>query len=96
MRTLSLSDRILDLFRPLAAVKPVGAERDHEGEPVVMVEGHATLHRPQHRRRRPDRADPGDVEDRRLEDRAESGFYYMVGLAEDPVVAAAAEQAKNN
>ena len=65
-----LTDRVLELFPPLAEVKPWEWAETDEGEPVVMIEAHATLHRPRQRRDRPDRADPEHDDHRRLADRA--------------------------
>jgi hypothetical protein len=90
-----LTDRVIELFPPLAEVRPWEWAETDEGEPVVLVENHATF----------TGLNSGDVDLTapipntsmigvwRIEP---SGRYTLKGLAEDPVVTAAAEQAKSN
>jgi hypothetical protein len=90
-----LAHRVIELFPPLAEVKPWEWAETDEGEPVVLVENHATF----------TGLDSGDVDLTapipntskigvwRIEP---TGHYALKGLAEDPIVSAAAEQAKSN
>lgn len=90
-----LSARVLELFPPLAEVEPWDWTETDEGEPVVMIEAHATF----------TGLDTGDVDLTapipktskigvwRIEP---SGHSALMGLMDDPIVTAAAEQAKNN
>ena len=84
-----------DPFPPLAEVEPWDWGETDEGEPVVMIERHATftgvetgavdLTAPI-----PNTAKIGVW---RIEP---SGHYVLMGLMDDPLVMTAAEQAKNN
>jgi hypothetical protein len=90
-----LTDRICELFPQLAEVEPWDWAESDEGEPVVMIERHATF----------TGVDDGTVDltapipntDKigvwRIEP---SGHYQLKGLAEDPIVTAAAERARRN
>ena len=90
-----LTDRVIELFPPLAGVEPWEWAETDEGEPVVCIERNATF----------TGLDTGDiglttsVPNTRLIGvwRIDpSGHYELKGLAEDPIVTAAAEHAKNN
>jgi hypothetical protein len=90
-----LTDRVIELFPPLAEVKPWDWAETEEGEPVVVVERHASF----------TGLDSGAVDLTapipnttkigvwRIEP---SGRYTLKGLAEDPIAAAASDQARNN
>ena len=90
-----LSDRVTELFPPLAEVEPWDWAETDEGEVVVLVE----------RARHFTGLDSGDVDLTapipntpkigvwRIEP---DNHYTLVALADDPIVKAAAEQAKNN
>jgi hypothetical protein len=89
-----LTDRITELFPPLAEVKPWEWAETDEGEPVVMIERHATF----------TGLDGGDVDLTAPIPKTSkigvwridtTGHYVLVGLADDPI-AKAAEQAKFN
>jgi hypothetical protein len=90
-----LSDRVLELFPPLAEVEPWEWAETDEGEPVVMIEAHATF----------TGLDTGDLDlTAPIPNTATigvwridpSGHYALMGLMDDPLVTVAAEQAKNN
>jgi hypothetical protein len=93
MTSDQLADRILELFPPLAEVEPW--EWAEDSEPVVMIEGHATF----------TGLDGGAVDLTapipntaavgvwRIEP---DGHHELKGLVEDPVVTAAAEQARRS
>ena len=78
-----LTDRVIELFPPLAEVKPWEWAETDEGEPVVMIERHATF----------TGLDSGDVDLTapipntskigvwRIEP---SGHYALMGLMDDP------------
>jgi hypothetical protein len=90
-----LTDRILELFPQLAEVEPWEWAETEDSEPVVMIEKHASF----------TGLDDGAVDLTapvpntqmvgvwRIEP---DGRYQLKGLAEDPVVTAAGEQAKRN
>jgi hypothetical protein len=89
-----LTDRITELFPPLAEVKPWEWAETDEGEPVVMIERHATF----------TGLDGCDVDLTAPIPKTSkigvwridtNGHYVLVGLADDPI-AKAAEQAKFN
>ena len=90
-----LSDRVIELFPPLAEVKPWNWAETDEGEPGGLHRAPRDLHRPRQRRRGPDGADPEHDQGRRLADRAER-LLRPDGLMDDPIVTAVAEQARNN
>jgi len=90
-----LTDRVIELFPPLADVEPWEWAETDEGEPVVVVEKHASF----------TGLDTGDVDLTAPIPKTSkigvwrihpSGVYELMGLMDDPVVAAAAEQAKRN
>ena len=90
-----LTDRVLELFPPLAEVKPWEWNETDECEPVVMIERHATF----------TGLDTGDVDlTAPIPNTAKvgvwridpTGRYVLVGMADDPLAKAAAEQAPNN
>jgi hypothetical protein len=90
-----LTDRILELFPPLAEVEPWQWNETEDEEPVVLIENHASF----------TGLDGGAVDltspvpNTRLVGvwRIEpSGQYQLKGLAEDPIAGAAAEQASRN
>jgi hypothetical protein len=90
-----LTDRITELFPPLADVEPWEWAETPEGEPVVCIEGHCTF----------TGLDSGAVDltspipntDKIGVYRIEPDNHYrLVGLADDPIVQAAGEQAKRN
>ena len=95
MTRAELTDRVIELFPPLAEVKPWNWAETEEGEPVVVVERHASF----------TGLDSGAVDLTapipntatigvwRIEP---SGHYVLVGLMDDPIVTAAAEQAPLN
>ena len=90
-----LTDRVTELFPPLAEVKPWDWGETDEGEPVVVVEAYASF----------TGLDTGDVDLTapvsntpkigvwRIDP---TGHYALMGLMDDPIVTAAAEQAKLN
>jgi hypothetical protein len=90
-----LTDRILELFPQLAQVEPWEWAESEEDEPVVMIERHASF----------TGLDDGSVDLTspipntvrvgvwRIEP---DNHYKLVGLADDPIVTAAAEQAPRN
>jgi hypothetical protein len=90
-----LTDRILELFPPLAEVKPWDWAETEESEPVVMIEGHATF----------TGLDGGAVDlttsipntDKLGVWRIEpDNRYELKGLTDDPIITAAAERARRN
>ena len=90
-----LTDRVIELFPPLVQVKPWEWAETDEGEPVVCIERHATF----------TGLDTGDIDLTTTVPNTTlvgvwridpSGHYTLKGLADDPIVTAAAEQAKNN
>jgi hypothetical protein len=95
MTRTELTDRVIELFPPLAEAKPWDWNETDEGEPVVLIEKHASF----------TGLDSGDVDLTapvpnttlvgvwRIEP---SGRYTLVGLGDDPIVTAAAEQARRN
>ncbi len=95
MTQQELTDRVLELFPPLAGVKPWQWAETEQGEPVAVIERYASF----------TGLDGGDVdltapipkhgEDRRLADRPERP-RRPDGPDGRPLAAAAAEQAKNN
>ena len=90
-----LTSRVIELFPPLADVEPWSWAETDEGEPVVVVEAYASF----------TGLDSGDVDLTapipntskigvwRIEP---SGQYVLMGVMDDPIVKAAAEQAKNH
>lgn len=90
-----LTHRVTKLFPPLAEVKPWDWGETDEGEPVVVVEAHASF----------TGLDSGDVDVTapipntlkigvwRIDP---SGHYALQGLMDDPIATAAAEPAKRN
>jgi hypothetical protein len=90
-----LTDRVTELFPPLAEVEPWEWAKTEEGEPVVAIERHCSF----------TGLDTGDVALTapipntskigvwRIDP---SGHYVLMGLMDDPLATAAAEQAKNN
>ena len=90
-----LTDRILELFPQLADVKDWSWDETEEGEPVVMIERHATF----------TGIDDGAVDLTapipnttaigvwRIEP---DGHWELKGLMDDPIVMAAAELASRN
>jgi hypothetical protein len=90
-----LTHRVLELFPPLGEVEPWEWAETEEAEPVVMVEQHATF----------TGLDTGDVDlTAPIPNTAKIGVwridptshYVLVGLMDDPIVTAAAEQARKN
>ena len=90
-----LSERVLELFPPLAKVEPWDWGETDEGEPVVMIERHATF----------TGLDTGAVDlTAPIPNTAKvgvwridpSGRHVLMGLMDDPLATAAAEQAPNN
>ena len=90
-----LTDRVIELFPPLAGVEPWEWAETDEGEPVVVVEKHASF----------TGLDTGDVDLTAAIPKTSkvgvwridtTGVYVLMGLLDDPVVTAAAEQAKRN
>ena len=90
-----LTDRVIELFPPLADVKPWDWGETDEGEPVVCIERHATF----------TGIDTGDVDlTAPIPNTSKIGVwridptnhYALIGLTDDPLAKAAAEQAKNN
>ena len=90
-----LTERVIELFPPLVEVKPWDWAETDEGEPVVMIERHATF---------TGIADGAIDLTTSIPNTAKigvwriepSGHYALMGLMDDPFVTAAAEQAKNN
>ena len=89
-----LTERVLELFPPLAGVEPWEWAETEEGEPVVCIEHHATF----------TGLDSGDIDLTTSVPNttmigvwrfAPDGDYDLVGLAEDPL-ATAVQQAQNN
>jgi hypothetical protein len=89
-----LTERVLELFPPLAEVEPWDWNETEEGEPVAMVERHATF----------TGLDTGDVDlTAPIPNTAKigvwridaSGVYVLMGLMDDPL-ATPAEQARLN
>ena len=70
-----LTERVIELFPPLAEVKPWEWGETEEGEPVVLIERHATFTGLGRRRDGLDRIDPEHGEDRRLADRPERPLH---------------------
>jgi hypothetical protein len=95
MTRKELNLRVLELFPRLAEVEPWEWDETEEDEPVVMIKRHATF----------TELDDGAVDltapvsgsDKigvwRIEP---DGQYELKALADDPIVTAAAEQAKRN
>ena len=90
-----LTNRVLELFPPLAEVEPWEWAETDEGEPVVVIERHASF----------TGLDTGAVDlTTSIPNTSKigvwridtSGHYALMGLMDDPLVTAAAEQAKNN
>ena len=90
-----LNDRVLELFPPLAQVEPWAWDETEEGEPVVMVENHSTF----------TGVADGSVDlTTPIPNTIKIGVYRiqpdnhftLVGLADDPIAKAAAEQARRN
>jgi hypothetical protein len=88
-----LTDRITELFPPLAEVKPWDWGETDDGEPVVVVEAHASF----------TGLDNGDVDATApIPKTSKIGVwwidtdnrYNLIGLMDDPIATAAAEQAK--
>ena len=89
-----LTERVTDLFPPLAEVKPWDWAETDVGEPVVMIEAYCTF----------TGTDTGAIDLTapipnttkigvwRIDT---TGHYVLMGLMDDPVVTAA-EQAKNS
>ena len=65
-----LTDRVLELFPPLADVEPWEWNETEEAEPVVMIERHATFTGLDDGGIDPDRSDPERDQGRCLADRA--------------------------
>ena len=95
MTRTELTDRITELFPPLAEVEPWDWGETDEGEPVVVVERHASF----------TGLDSGDVDlTAPIPNTPKIGVwrietdnrYTLLGLMDDPVVTAAAESAKRN
>jgi hypothetical protein len=90
-----LTDRILELFPKLAEVEPWDWDETEDSEPVMMIERHATFTGlydgavdltapiPNTQKIGVWRIEP-------------DGHYALKGLTDDPIVTAAAEQAKRN
>jgi hypothetical protein len=95
MTRAELTDRITELFPPLAEVEPWEWAETDEGEPVVCIERHASF----------TGLDGGDVDLTtpipntskigiwRIDP---SGVYVLMGIGDDPLATAAAKQAPNN
>lgn len=90
-----LTNRVIELFPPLADVKPWDWGKTDEGEPVVVVERHASF----------TGLDTGAVDlTAPIPNTSKigvwridaGGHYTLQGLMDDPFVIAAAEQAPNN
>ena len=90
-----LTDRVIELFPPLAQVEPWDWAETDEGEPVVVVEKHASF----------TGLDGGAVDlTAPIPNTAKvgvwridpSGHYALMGLMDDPIATAETEQAKNN
>jgi hypothetical protein len=86
---------VIELFPPLAEVKPWDWGETDQGEPVVVVEAHASF----------TGLDSGDVDlTAPIPNTAKIGVWRiepnnrfdLVGLADDPIATAAAEQAPFN
>jgi len=95
MTRTELTDRITELFPPLAEVEQWDWAETEEGEPVVCIERHATF----------TGLDTGDVDLTTSVPNTKligvwridpSNHYALVGLADDPIATTAAEQAKRN
>ena len=90
-----LTDRVIELFPPLAEVKPWTWDETDEHEPVVMIERHATF---------TGMADGAIDLTTSIPNTAKigvwrierSGHYALMGPMDDPFVTAAGEQARNN
>jgi hypothetical protein len=91
----TIPDRICELFPPLAEVKPWDGAQTDEGGQVVVVERHASF----------TGLDSGDVDlTAPIPNTSKIGVwrigpsshYDLLGLLDDPIVTAAAEQGKNN
>jgi hypothetical protein len=95
MTPAELTERITELSPPLAEVKPWDWTETDEGEPMVVVERHASF----------TGLDNGDVDLTapipnttligvwRIKP---ANHFTVIGLMDDPIATAAAEQAKNN
>ena len=90
-----LTDRILELFPPLAEVEPWEWASTEEDEPVVMIERHASF----------TGLDGGAVDLTALVPNTvkvgvwridPDGHWELKGLMDDPIVMAAAELASRN
>jgi hypothetical protein len=90
-----LTDRIIELFPPLAEVEPWQWNETEDDEPVVLIERHASF----------TGLDSGAVDlTSPIPNTAmvgvwqiePSGEYELKGLMDDPIVTAAAEQAPRN
>ena len=90
-----LTDRVIELFPPLADAEPWSWAETKEGEPVVCIERHATF----------TGLDTGDVDlTAPIPNTTLVGVwrigrtnrYSLMGPADDPIAAAAAEQAQRN
>jgi len=95
MTRSDLTDRITDLFPLLAEAEPWTWAETEDGEPVVCIERHATF----------TGLENGDVDlTAPIPKTMKVGVwridpenrYELVGLADDPIAKAAAEQAKDN
>jgi hypothetical protein len=87
-----LTDRVLELFPPLAEVEPWEWNETEDGEPVVMIEAHATF----------TGLDSGDVDlTAPIPNTTRIGVWriepsnadMLMGIGDDPLASAAAEQA---
>jgi hypothetical protein len=90
-----LTDRVLELFPPLAEVEPWEWAETDESEPVLCVEGHATF----------TGLESGDVDLTTMVPNTKligvwridpTGHNVLMGLMDDPIATAAAEAAPNN
>jgi hypothetical protein len=95
MTRAELTDRVVELFPLLADAEPWSWAETEEGEPVVCIEHHATF----------TGIDSGDVDlTAPIPNTSKVGVwridpdnrYCLIGLADDPLAEAAAEQAPNN
>jgi hypothetical protein len=90
-----LTDRVIELFPPLAEAKPWEWAETDEHEPVVVIEHHASF----------TGLDSGDVDLTapipnttkigvwRIDP---NGAHVLIGMGDDPIAGAAGEQAKRN
>jgi hypothetical protein len=90
-----LKARVTELFPPLAGVEPWEWDETPDGEPVVCIERHATF----------TGLDTGDVDlTAPIPNTSKIGVWRidtagtstLMGTMDDPVVTAAAEQARKN